>query len=239
MENFSYYNIFETKGLEYIIIIAFLALLIPFTIILDKKVRKRRRIAGTLTSGMLSIPRGILHAKNHTWTHLTKSGTAMVGLDDLLLHLTGDVQVSCTMRPGDQISKGDVIGELKNGDHTLTIYSPVSGKVTGVNQSLSREAGRINEDPYHSGWICKIRPSNWKYEIRTYFLGEAAVEWSSFEIQRFRDFLSLTLPKYSPGAPVAALQDGGELRANLLPEMPGELWKDFQKEFLDPGDSAL
>jgi hypothetical protein len=30
MESFSYVNIFETKGLEYLVIIGFLAILLPF-----------------------------------------------------------------------------------------------------------------------------------------------------------------------------------------------------------------
>jgi hypothetical protein len=31
-----------------------------------------------------------------------------------------------------------------------------------------------------------------------------------------------------------AMQDGGELRDHVLSELPGELWQDFQKEFLNP-----
>ena len=44
MDGFSYFNIFETKGIEYMAIIAFLALLIPFWFVLNKQVK----IQGTL-----------------------------------------------------------------------------------------------------------------------------------------------------------------------------------------------
>ena len=37
MDAFSYSNIFETKGIEYIAIIAFFMVLIPFWIILNKR----------------------------------------------------------------------------------------------------------------------------------------------------------------------------------------------------------
>ena len=33
-----------------------------------------------------------------------------------------------------------------------------------------------------------------------------------------------------------AEQDGGDLRDHVMTEMPGELWKDFQREFLDQKD---
>ena len=37
------------------------------------------------------------------------------------------------------------------------IYAPVAGTVTEVNQSLEDSPEQINEDPYGSGWICKIK----------------------------------------------------------------------------------
>ena len=37
------------------------------------------------------------------------------------------------------------------------IYAPVAGTVSEVNESLEDSPEKINEDPYGSGWICKIR----------------------------------------------------------------------------------
>jgi glycine cleavage system H protein len=77
MESFSYTNIFETKGIEYIIVIIFLALLIPFWILLNKKVqitRQIKKVLGFLTANVLKIPQGVYHSKNHTWAFLEKNG---------------------------------------------------------------------------------------------------------------------------------------------------------------------
>jgi glycine cleavage system H protein len=237
MEHFSYYNIFETKGIEYLIIITFLILLIPFTIILDRKVRRKAKATfskGVLSPSNLMIPEGILHAPNHTWVHLAKTGTAMIGLDDLLLKITGDVSIRCLREPGDKISKGEIIGEMLQNDRTLKIFSPLSGRISSVNHEVSAEAGKINEDPYFSGWICKLKPSGWKSETKSYLLAEDSSRWCSRELQRFKDFLALNLPQVSQGMSVPALQDGGELRDGILPELPDELWSRFQKEFMDP-----
>jgi len=43
MEPFTYYNLFETKGIEYIATIIFFVLLIPFWLILNKKPRPKRK----------------------------------------------------------------------------------------------------------------------------------------------------------------------------------------------------
>ena len=37
------------------------------------------------------------------------------------------------------------------------IYSSVPGTITEVNHSLEDSPEQINEDPYGSGWICKIK----------------------------------------------------------------------------------
>ena len=44
MEGFSYNNIFETKGIEYLAIIAFFVLLIPFWILLNRQAKNKRQL---------------------------------------------------------------------------------------------------------------------------------------------------------------------------------------------------
>ena len=51
MDGFSYSNIFATKGIEYLIIIAFLILLIPFWIAFNQKARKILKTSGIFSAG--------------------------------------------------------------------------------------------------------------------------------------------------------------------------------------------
>lgn len=242
MDGFSYYNIFETKGMEYLIIIAFLALLIPFSLILNRKVRIRRQFRkamGILTPGMLRIPQGVFFSMNHTWAHLTRSGIAKVGMDDMLLHITGEVSVNCLRKPGDFIKKGEAMSEVTHDGRMLRIYSPISGKIVGTNELLEESPWKLNEDPFDSGWIYKIKPVDWKAETASCYLAEAATEWSGKELERFRDFLANSMPKHSPELSMVALQDGGELKDHLLPDLPEGVWHDFQASFLNPSGPAV
>jgi glycine cleavage system H protein len=235
MEGFTYHNIFETKGLEYLIIIAFLALLIPFSVILNRRVKMRRQLQhslGVLTSGILRIPKGVFLSRNHTWAHLAKSGIASIGLDDLLLHITGEGKLVYLKNSDEQIEKGEVIAALTIDGKQLRITSPITGKVVASNALLLDEPWKINEEPYGIGWLYKIEPTNWKSDTESDHLAEAATSWSKSELQRFKDFLATRLPKYSNDAALVALQDGGELRDHLLPELPGGMWQEFETEFL-------
>ena len=237
MDGFSYYNIFETKGMEYLIIIAFLALLIPFSLFLNKKVKIRdqfHKAMGILNASVLRIPQGLFYSENHTWVHLAKSGVANVGMDDLLLHLTGQVSVNYLKKPGETIAKDELMSEIDHQGKILKIYSPLSGQITETNSELEYQPGLLNADPYGSGWLYRIKPASWQTETSSYHMADAARDWSQMELLRFRDFLAIDLPKYTPETSMVTLQDGGELRDNLLPELPDEVWNDFQKEFLNP-----
>jgi len=235
MDGFSYFDIFATKGLEYLVIIAFLALLIPFWIALNKQAKMTRQIQtalSVLSANILKIPQGLFYGQNHTWMHLEKSGTAKVGLDDLLLHITGEVKFRNLKKPGETISKGDLLAEIDQNGKLLSIYSPVSGKILDTNSLLNDSNGALNEDPYGKGWMYKIKPSNWREEANSCYFAEEATNWSSKELERFKDFLARTMTNYTSETAMIVMQDGGELCDHTLASLPDEIWKDFQNEFL-------
>jgi glycine cleavage system H protein len=237
MDGFSYTNIFDTKGIEYLVIISFLLLLIPFWLALNKKVKIReqiRKALGVLSANMLRIPQGIFYSKNHTWAYLEKSGTARVGLDDLLLHITGEVDVRTLKNPGDIVKKGDLLAEIDQNGKSLNIFSPISGEILGSNLILNGNRELLNEDPYGKGWIYNIKPTNWKAEISSCYLAGEATDWLKKELDHYKDFLAMNLPKYTPETSMIMLQDGGELAENSLSGLPKEMWNDFQTEFLSP-----
>ena len=60
---------------------------------------------GVLTAQALRIPQGLFYNRNHTWSHLEKSGLARVGMDDLLLHLTGGVELEYLKEQQEQVKR--------------------------------------------------------------------------------------------------------------------------------------
>ena len=236
MDGYSYNNIFETKGIEYLIIITFLLMIIPFWIVINRQVSLKTQIRnaiGILSENILRIPKGLLFNKNHTWVHLGKSGVADVGIDDFLLHVTGEVKFTGMKEPGTFIRKGEVLAGIEHNGKILKVYSPISGRVEKTNRLLTEDPQAINDDPYEKGWICKINPAGWMEETDSYLLADEALAWTKAELQRFKDFIAGSVRKYSPEASLVLLQDGGELCDRPLAELPDEIWHDFQKSFLD------
>ena len=166
---------------------------------------------------------------------MEESGAAKVGLDDFLQHVTGEVKFISLKNPGEIVKKGDLLTEIdQNGKH-LRVFSPISGEILSTNTMLSENPGILNEDPYEEGWIYKLKPSNWVEDTKSYFLAEDATKWATKELERFKDFLiGGSRKRYSGEPSMVLLQDGGEIRDNVLAELPNEVWQDFQEEFLNP-----
>jgi glycine cleavage system H protein len=236
MEGFTYTNIFETKGIEYLVIISFFAIMVPFWLLLNRKVKISRQITNApdiLTANSLRIPQGVFFSKFHTWAHLLTNGDARVGIDDLLLHFTGDVNFQHVKNPGDNIRKGEVLAVINHNGKNLRILSPISGEIKRANSNLAENQDLLKDDLYRKGWIYTIKPTNWKAETNSYYLAEEATFWAKQELLRFKDFLSISVQKYIPQPSGVILQDGGELTDAPLAELPQEVWQDFQDKFLN------
>jgi len=234
MEEFTYTNIFDTKGIEYLIIITFLLLIVPFWRLLNKPVKaKAMQTLGYISENVLRIPRGLFYSKHHSWTHLEKSGFAKIGLDDLLANITGNISITPVVESGDMINKGDLIAHINQNGKELKITSPISGKIESYNKTLFENPSILHEDPYEKGWIAQIKPEDWQMETSSYLLAEDAAEWAKNELARVKDFIAVSLNKISPEPSMVILQDGGEITKDPLSQMPKEVWDDFQKEFLD------
>ena len=236
MDAFTYKDIFDTKGIEYIIIIAFLFLIIVFWYLINRPLKIKENInsaIGFLNDKILRIPRGIFYSKNHTWAYLEPGGYAKTGIDDLLIHLVGPVKIKQTLSPGDKIKKGEIIAEIYQNEKVLNIKSTLSGEVVIINEQLVSNPTILNRDPYNKGWFIKIKPDNWVEETKDYIIADSAPQWFISEIHRFKDFIAHSGKKSSPVSSEIVLQEGGELIDFPLAGLPSETWKDFQKSYLE------
>lgn len=239
MDVFNYNNIFETKGIEYLAVIAFLILLIPFWIALNKKdkMKEQKQKGFGIPAGKLKIPQGIYFSRNHTWAHLDMSGTARVGLDDLLLRITGAIRFSHLKNNGEEIKKGDLMAEIEQNGKTLRIFSPVSGEILSVNPLVTGNTELLSEDPYLKAWMYEVKPTRWIRETNSCMMAEEATGWLGKEMERIKDFLSASGVGFSSSSAGLVLQDGGELTGHILSDLPAEVWQNFQEGFLNPVDA--
>ena len=100
-------------------------------------------------------PDDLRYHKEHTW--LKVSGRKVtIGITDYAQDALGDIVYIDLPEVDTDVEANSEIGEIESTKATSSIISPVSGRVTEVNEYLSESPEMINEEPYGKGWIAII-----------------------------------------------------------------------------------
>jgi glycine cleavage system H protein len=108
----------------------------------------------------MKIPSELKYTESNEWINLDgKTGT--VGISDYAQNQLSDIVFAeVIVSEGDSVKKGDTIATVESVKAAADVYTPVSGKVVSVNESLSGTPEVINSDPYGAAWIVKIELEN-------------------------------------------------------------------------------
>jgi len=187
-----------------------------------------------LNDKAVSIPEGLYFDKTHTWTFMERDGLVRLGIDDFLQHVTGTITRITMKDAGEYVRRGEKILTLIKFGKQLSLYSPVSGTIRVRNLKLDENSSLVNTSPYAEGWVYLIEPKNWLRELQFMWMGEKYRDWLKDEFTRLRNFFEGTLKTPHANFEYLILQDGGELRDNLLADLGPEIWEEFQRKFIDP-----
>lgn len=237
MEGFTYTDLFETKGIEYIVVIVFLLLLIPFWVMVNRKsevVQHIQQGIRVLAPKFLRIPKGLFFSRNHTWLELEKSGQVKIGLDDFLQNVLGKISIQPLKSTGDTVKKGEALVLIQQGGKRLRVQSPISGEIVAANV-LSGDSDPYGTNELEAGWLYSIMPDSWQKETSGFLLGDEAAKWFADEITRLKDFLNINLARQAGVSTIMAFQEGGELELYPLAKLDAGIWDEFQNEFLEQG----
>jgi glycine cleavage system H lipoate-binding protein/ABC-type phosphate transport system substrate-binding protein len=190
-------------------------------------------ITTALNENSIAAPRGLYYDKTHTWAFMEQDGLVKIGIDDFLKHVTGSLTSMKMKSPGEKVRKGEKILTVIRDGKQLNLYSPVSGYIRKQNESLLSNPSKINTIPYAEGWVYQIEPVNWVREVSFMFMFDKYKEWLEDEFARLRDFLVLSANSNTVVYQHIVLQDGGELKDNVLADLGPEVWEDFQTRFID------
>lgn len=180
----------------------------------------------------VKVSPGLYYDKSHTWAFMERDGTVKVGIDDFLQRVTGPLTRVKMKSPGERVKKGrNAVSIIQDGKQ-LDICAPVSGTIKERNTKLTKDSSLLNSSPYADGWIYKIEPAYWIEEIQFLIMGNPYKQWLKNEFQRLKEFFADTLRTKNAGF-VHVLQDGGELKEQVLKDLGPEIWEDFQTNFMD------
>ena len=111
----------------------------------------------------MNIPDNLKYTEDHEWISV-EGDIATVGITDFAQSELGELVYVEVDTVGETIEKGEVFGTVEAVKTTSELFMPVSGEIIEFNKEIDEDEGDnpsvINEDPYDTGWIVKIKLSD-------------------------------------------------------------------------------
>ncbi|HEY1827735.1 MAG TPA: glycine cleavage system protein GcvH [Acidimicrobiales bacterium] len=103
----------------------------------------------------MDIPEDLRYSAEHEWVRVSGT-TVRIGITDYAQDALGDIVYVELPGVGTEVATGGQLGEVESTKSVSEIYSPVAGTVVAVNEALTGNPEKMNNDPYGEGWICEI-----------------------------------------------------------------------------------
>jgi glycine cleavage system H protein len=105
----------------------------------------------------MPYPTTYRYTREHEWISL-EGTTGAIGITDYAQNSLGDIVYVDAPKVGDSVTANATFGSVESVKAVSDLFSPVSGKVIAVNESLKTEPDKINAAP-HETWIIKVELS--------------------------------------------------------------------------------
>ncbi|MDW8001428.1 MAG: glycine cleavage system protein H [Deltaproteobacteria bacterium] len=220
---FFYYDLFATKGIEYIIVIGFLLALVGFW-----KWVSTSPYAETLVPAEAGFARWFLFPENlyyhrgHTWAK-EEEGYLKVGIDDFAQKLVGRPEAIELPSVGEKLDQGGRAIKFRVDSKAIEMVSPVKGEVVDINEEVLKNPSVLTEDPYEKGWLIKVRPDDTKRNLRNLISGSLAKVWFEESVEALKERIS--------GRLGYLLQDGGVPVSGMAKMIDEKNWDRICREF--------
>ncbi len=105
---------------------------------------------------MGNVPSDLRYTKEHEWVKI-EGNEVSIGITDFAQNALTEVVWVELPEVDSVVEIVESFASVESVKSVSEIYAPVAGTVIEVNESLEDSPEQINEDPYGSGWICKIK----------------------------------------------------------------------------------
>jgi glycine cleavage system H protein len=109
---------------------------------------------------MSEIPGELKFLSSHEWARIEDDGTVTVGISDHAQDLLGDIVFVELPEVGKIVAAEGEAAIVESVKAASDVYSPLSGEIIAVNDSLETSPEIINDSPYDDGWFFKLKPDN-------------------------------------------------------------------------------
>lgn len=114
--------------------------------------------------GEYNVPEDVYYTKEHEWIRL-EGDKCRVGVTDYAQNSLHEIVYVDLPKIGMKVSRMQSLGTVESVKAVADVYSPITGTVLEVNNTLSDAPELVNKSPYGEGWITIISPEDIKNEL--------------------------------------------------------------------------
>lgn len=107
----------------------------------------------------MNFPADLRYTKDHEWIKL-EGDVATIGITDFAQRELGDIVYVEVETIGQSLEAGAVFGTVEAVKTVSDLFLPVSGTILELNPGLANTPESVNNDPYGSGWMIKMKVDN-------------------------------------------------------------------------------
>jgi glycine cleavage system H protein len=108
----------------------------------------------------VSNPSELRYTESHEWLRKESDGTLTVGITAHAQEELGELVYVELPEVGRELAAAEACCVVESTKAASDVYAPVAGTVTAVNDGLTEAPQRVNEEPFGSGWLFRIRPTD-------------------------------------------------------------------------------
>lgn len=234
MNAFHYVNIFDTKGIEYLVVMAFMVGMFLFVRALAAHRLPVSELLAHAEIDPLSLAEGAFIAPGHTVSRLTADGSLRLGAGAMPLYMLGSVDKLELADPG-EIKAGEPIAVLHSGDRTIGLPAPSDGTIAEVNTSLAADPALLADATSDDRWLVRMRPASLDETLGTLRFAAKGRAWLEGEMSR----LTALVDDVILGARGAStMADGGMPIQGIAVHLDPETWEALQGRFFSSAEQA-
>ena len=104
----------------------------------------------------MNIPSELKYTKDHEWVKID-GDIATIGITDFAQQELGDIVYVEIESIGEILDAEEVFGTVEAVKTVSDLFMPLSGEVLEFNAALEDIPESVNDDPYKSGWMIKVK----------------------------------------------------------------------------------
>lgn len=113
------------------------------------------------------------HAEHNVWVKLHAPGVAVLGATSFGVALAVEFVAYIPKAAGTQVAAGRAVGLLELAKTIVSVRTPVKGSILAHNEAAVRDPSIITDDPYHAGWLVRLKVDEWNAAVQPLVTGAA------------------------------------------------------------------